>query len=241
MEENLQYHGKRSETIEVSVIGYCDEKSGWQFDASKCALYQNGKQVCGVSRTEKQADGAMLFIFDVPVQDLVPETALEARLTAVKEGEADATCATALNIHVFDFSITADDMDINTDTLSVDLQKGGDIFTKLFGSGKLNVNIGKNVAITAQTNGSEITLNFSAKASKKKESTYGSYQKGYEHVAGSRAHNKNTYFFTFDATVKDSDKVEHHLVYEDYDSKGNPKINTRDIALLQQYIVANAG
>ena len=208
---NIIYIGEHSETIEVSVIGYCDTKSGWSFDSSKCALYQNGTFVCGVSRYE-ELDGAVLFTFDVPVKSLAPEVAIEARLVA-KNGETEATCSTALNIHVFEFSLTADDVDINTDTLSVDLQQAGTLFTKLFGSPSLNVNIGKNVAISAETNGSEITLNFDAKTSKKSEHTYGSYKEGYEYVAGARAHNKNTYFFTFDGVVTDSDGVKHNLVY----------------------------
>ena len=208
---NIIYVGERSETIEISVIGYCDTKSGWRFDSSKCALYQNGTFVCGVSRYE-ELDGAVLFTFDVPVKSLAPEVAIEARLVA-KNGETEATCSTALNIHVFEFSLTADDVDINTDTLSVDLQQAGTLFTKLFGSPSLNVNIGKNVAISAETNGSEITLNFDAKTSKKSEHTYGSYKEGYEYVAGARAHNKNTYLFTFDGVVTDSDGIKHNLVY----------------------------
>ena len=208
---NIIYVGERSETIEISVIGYCDTKSGWSFDSSKCALYQNGIFVCGVSRSE-ELDGAVLFTFDVPVKSLAPEVAIEARLVA-KNGETEATCSTALNIHVFEFSLTADDVDINTDTLSVDLQQAGTLFTKLFGSPSLNVNIGKNVAISAETNGSEITLNFGAKTSKKSEHTYGSYKEGYEYVAGARAHNKNTYLFTFDGVVTDSDGIKHNLVY----------------------------
>ena len=208
---NIIYVGERSETIEVSVIGYCDTKSGWSFDSSECALYQNGTFVCGVSRYE-ELDGAVLFTFDVPVKSLAPEVAIEARLVA-KNGETEATCSTALNIHVFEFSLTADDVDINTDTLSVDLQQAGTLFTKLFGSPSLNVNIGKNVAISAETNGSEITLNFGAKTSKKSEHTYGSYKEGYEYVAGARAHNKNTYLFTFDGVVTDSDGIKHNLVY----------------------------
>ena len=208
---NIIYIGERSETIEISVIGYCDTKSGWSFDSSKCALYQNGTFVCGVSRYE-ELDGAVLFTFDVPVKSLAPEVAIEARLVA-KNGENEATCSTALNIHVFEFSLTADDVHINTDTLSVDLQQAGTLFTKLFGSPSLNVNIGKNVAISAETNGSEITLNFGAKTSKKSEHTYGSYKEGYEYVAGARAHNKNTYLFTFDGVVTDSDGIKHNLVY----------------------------
>ena len=208
---NIIYVGERSETIKVSVIGYCDTKSGWSFDSSECALYQNGTFVCGVSRYE-ELDGAVLFTFDVPVKSLSPEVVIEARLVA-KNGETEATCSTALNIHIFEFSLTADDVDINTDTLSVDLQQAGALFTKLFGSPSLNVNIGKNVAISAETNGSEITLNFGAKTSKKSEHTYGSYKEGYEYVAGARAHNKNTYFFTFDGVVTDSDGIKHNLVY----------------------------
>lgn len=212
VEGNIEYKGEHPETVEVTVIGYCDEKSGWNFTENECGLYQNGKLICNPTESKKLDDG-VLFIFDLPVKNLSPEVAIEARLTAAGPESQKASCSTALNIHVFDFSLSADDVDINSDTLSMDLGKGGEVFTKLFGSGKIDVNIGKNVSITAQTNGSEITLDFSAKAKKENSKTHGSYKEGYEYCAGARANNKNTYFFTFNGSVKDSDGKKHNLVY----------------------------
>ena len=209
---NIRYIGERPETLTVSVIGYCDTKGGWSFDPEKCALYQNGVEVCRASSAVEQEGGALLLTFELPVRLLAPEVAIEARLVASKPGEADADCSTALNIHVFNFEMSADDIEINDDDLAVDLGMAGELLTKLIGQRSLDFNIGKNVSISAQTNGSEITFSFDAKT-KPKKSAYSSYQKGYEHYAGARAHNKNTYFFTFSGKVKDSDGNEHNLIY----------------------------
>lgn len=216
VEDNIKYGTAQSETIEVRVIGYCEEKSGWLFDPSECVLRQNGivMATCDVEHLEK-LEGTTIFTFQVPVKSLMSETEIEAYLVAnnTENGKTEtAYCSTALNIHVFEFLITADDVEINSDTMSVDLQQGGDIITKLLGSASLDVNIGKNVLISVQTDGSEITLDFSAKTSKKfNKSNYDSYKKGYESVC--EAHNKNTYFFTFNGSVTDTDGKKHDLVY----------------------------
>ncbi|MBO5511411.1 MAG: hypothetical protein J6B24_06750 [Clostridia bacterium] len=130
----------------------------------------------------------------------------------MNEHEEIAKCETVLNIHVFEFSVTEDDVDLETDAINVDLGLAGEAFEKLFGSDSFDISLGKNVKFTTEIDGDTIEMLLSAsKNYSKTNSTTKDYKKGYTSNHGD--HNKNTYFFQYKATVKDSNGVKHELVY----------------------------
>lgn len=205
-------NGTIRERMEICVIAYChggysffDKNGNWDLDNG---LYQNGVQKCRPTRAEAY-EGYTLFYFEPLIYELAEEVDIEVRLTATAEGKEDMSCKTVLNIHVFSFIVNEEDVDIQATDLNVDLGIAGDVFTKLFGNDGMNISLGKNVNFSTTVDGDTVTMEL--KGSKSKSGSYSSYEKGYNAV--SKAHNKNTYFFTYSGTVKDDKDKSHKLKY----------------------------
>ena len=205
-------NGTIRERMEICVIAYChggysffDDKGQWK---DENGLYQNGHKICAPSRAERY-DGYTLFYFEPLIYELAEEVDVEVRLTATAEGKENMSCKTVLNIHVFSFIVNEEDVDIQATDLNVDLGIAGDVFTKLFGNDGMNISLGKNVKFSTTVDGDTVTMEL--KGSKSKSGSYSSYEKGYNAV--SKAHNKNTYFFTYSGTVKDDKDKSHKLKY----------------------------
>lgn len=210
-------NGTLHEVVRISVIVYCDTSLGYSLVGKDgvadiaSGLYQNGNKVAGVSDVFVNANGTAIVYFDVPVYTLLSEVDIVASLVLMNEHEEKAKCETVLNIHVFEFSVTEDDVDLETDAINVDLGLAGEAFEKLFGSDSFDISFGKNVKFTTEIDGDTIELLLKASKNYSKTSVTGDYKKGYTDNHGN--HNKNTYFFQYKGTVKDSDGVKHELVY----------------------------
>ncbi len=208
-----------SETLELTVSGYCDASRGWSFTGG--ALYQNGIKICDRTAFSAAAGEngrtATVFVFDLPVKELQNETEIEARLELSKTVNGKTRrifCTTALNIHVFEFLLTSENVKLNTNALDLDLSKAGEVFSKLFGS-KKSIKLGENANFNVEVNDSEVTLSLDAdrEGSKTTSSKPLTYKEGYFHAEGARAHNKNTYFFQFKSLLKDGGGNTHNLTY----------------------------
>ena len=232
-EDNIKTSA-HSEYLDISVISYCDSKSGWSFvdaqgnalDPQTDGLYQNGIKVCDITSVQVQ-DGSVLFTFHVDVAKLVPEVQLEARLKAFDKENSSFVCSTVLNIHVFDFVVTEDDVNLDTQELEIDLAGENALLAKLFGSPKLDVKLGKNLSFGVAVDGSRVEMTLGGKGSKSISKSgvgsYPSYEKGYE--ANHEPHNKNTYFFQFKDTYKDENGVKHYLTYNVRFARGTEESN----------------
>ena len=124
------------EQIAVTVSGFADK--GWSFlradGTTVGGLYQNGRKVGALASFKEEQDGACSIVYDMAVSSLLPEVAIEARLTAFSEDGQEIECVTLLNVHVFDFIVTEDDVDLDTGDLEMDLTAAGEVFAELFGS-----------------------------------------------------------------------------------------------------------
>jgi hypothetical protein len=109
----------------------------------------------------------------------------------------------------------------------MDLSSAGETFMKLFGSEKLNVNLGKNVKFGVSVEDDTVEMTLSGKKSleknKAKLKSYKTYKEGYTSNRG--AHNKNTYFFTYTLKFKDEKSKEHKLTYNVRFARGTEDSN----------------
>ncbi len=233
VEGNIKETSVISESIDISIIAYCDSNSGWRYvdesgkllDAD-AGLYQNGIRICQVSALEIRED-SVLLTFSADISKLTPEVPVEARLNAYDAGDTSFLCATVLNIHIFDFVVTEDDVNLDAQELEIDLANQNQILAKLFGSDKLDVSFGKNVSFGVSVDGSRVEMTLGAEHSKSMDKTsvgvYSSYKEGYEKNHGS--HNKNTYFFQFTGTYTDQKGKEHLLTYNVRFARGTEESN----------------
>ena len=227
VEGNLEFIGERSETIEISVIGYYD--TGWTADLNGCMLYQNGIAIPGcVILDEKTivAENSATVFFEVPVDVLQPEVEIEARFTA-KDGNYSADCAVFLNIDVIDFSLSAEDVHLDTEELSVDLSAGGDILSTLFGSDTLNFKLGNGKPISIVVDGKTITVSLNAERTGSKNSSVGEptsdFKSGYQN--NHDPHNKDTWYFSYRETLYDEKGEPHTYKFNVRFARGTEKLN----------------
>ncbi len=182
------------ESVEISVIGYCDVNSGYSFDTSKCGIYQNNVKVAEVLRAEIDGD-ATIFYFDLPINDaLACEVDLEARLVASCEGADDLACKTGLNIFVFDFEITSDDIDLDMSDVTVDLHNAGSDMLKLLGVNSVEIELNKNLDFRITPDKDTVTIQLEyEKKGKPKEA--GDPKTGYNSNKSSKYRFKFNYLF----------------------------------------------
>ena len=143
------------------------------------------------------------IVFEVPVDQLIPEVPIEARVGMLNEnGEADASASTFLNIDVIDFTVSADDVKIDSQSLNVNLSGAGEIIMSLIGNDGFSFNIGKNVQVSAVADGKTVTVSLNAGYKKSKSSGKNAVEtdceKGYKN--NHDPHNKNTWFFKYPNT-----------------------------------------
>jgi len=152
---------------------------------------------------------------------------LEARVKAFSNSGETYVCASILNIHVFDFVVTEDDVNLDTEELEIDLAGQNELLAKLFGSSSIDVNLGKNLSFGVSVDGSRVEMTLGGTYDKSFEKgsvgAYASYEDGYE--ANHQAHNKNTYFFQFKDVYTDKDGVKHNLTYNVRFARGTEKSN----------------
>ena len=205
------------ETVDIKVIAYCDKGEGYSFIDSEgnwldpdAGLYQNGHKIASPVKVEDY-DAYVLFYFAPEIYKLAEEVDIEVRLTAYssKEGNEPMSCETVLNIHVYSFVVTKDDVNFETGDMDVDLGLGGDMLTLLMGSDGFSISLGKNVDFNIDIDGDTVTLEL--KGSKSKGGSYSSYEKGY--YAVSKAHNKNTYYFHYIGEITDDEGNKHQYKY----------------------------
>ncbi|MBQ3082180.1 MAG: leucine-rich repeat protein, partial [Clostridia bacterium] len=216
-EDGTNCTGTIKETIEISVIGYCDTEAGYAFFdengnvlSGESGLYQNGVKICDPSRYEEEEDHVIIY-FEPYASTLANEVDIEARLTAVSDA-GNLTCKTVLNIHVFDFFVNEDNVDLETEDLNVDLSKGGSMFSKLFGANNFEIKLGKNVKFITDIEGDTATLKLTASKSwDKTSSKYTLYEQGYNNNA--QAHNKGSFFFTYKAKIKEKNLKTRTITY----------------------------
>ncbi|MBP3321407.1 MAG: leucine-rich repeat protein, partial [Clostridia bacterium] len=217
------------EQISLTVSGFADK--GWSFlraDGSTVGgLYQNGKQVGTLVSFKEEQGGACGIVYDMDISLLLPEVAIEARLTAFSEDGQEIECITLLNVHVFDFIVTEDDVDLDAGDLEMDLSAAGEVFTKLFGEDGMEVKLGKNVKLGVTVEDDTVNMTLTGKKSWEKKNSklksYKSYEKGYED--NHNAHNDNTYFFTYTLKYTDENKKDHFLTYNVRFARGTEESN----------------
>ncbi len=210
-------NGVIRETVRISVIAYCDAGQGYYFVdqygkwVTSNGLYQNGVKICDPTDAEVY-DGYVIFNFDPIINRLAEETDIEVRLSAEssRPGNATMSCSTVLNIHVFNFIVTEDDVDIQSDSLNIDLSKVGEIYTKLMGTEILEIKFGKNVKFTTDVDGDTVTMELKYKE-KKATVSYSTYEEGYKAV--SKRTKNSTYYFYYYGIVKDEKGTPHLLKY----------------------------
>ena len=195
-----------SETVEITVIGYYDKKSALIND--ECMLYQNGMPIpgCKLVRVNNVELGVSQITFEMPVDRLIPEVPIEAKIGVVFESDGSIANATAfLNIDVIDFTLTADDITLDVGDLSIDLEAAGALLKTLLGKDDLSFNLGKNVQLSIVPDGDTVTVSLNGSYKKEKETKTGKHietncEKGYK--KNHEAHNKNTWFFKYPAYFK---------------------------------------
>ncbi len=206
------------ESVEISVIGYCDVNSGYSFDTSKCGIYQNNVKVAEVSRTETDGD-ATIFYFNLPINDaLACEVDLEARLTASCEGEDDLDCKTGLNIFVFDFEITSDDIDLDMNDVTVDLHNAGSDMLKLLGVDCVEIELNKNLDFRITPDKDTVTIGIEyEKKGKSKEAV--------DPKTGYNSNKSSKYRFKFNYLFVDTLGDVHDFTYLIHFARGTEDSN----------------
>ena len=209
---NLIILEEKPETIKITVIGNFDPS--WNVDFENCMLYQNGTAISGCVLLQGESAavaGRATLVYEVPVESLRPEVRIESRFAVLGAGENRKTCTAFLNIDVIDFFVSEDDINLEAPELNMDLSDGGDILMTLLGAKDWNFKIGKNTKISSVADGKTLTVSLNSAFEKHKSNKTGSftkdYKKGYNDNHG--AHNKNTWFFQYEASVKDEDGVSH--------------------------------
>lgn len=193
-----------SETVEIKVVAYYDSK--WSLDlANTTALYQNGSVIpgCKIIETEEilaNDKNSTYIIFEIPVDQLIPEVPIEARIGMLDENGSTAPNATSfLNIDVIEFTVSEDMIKLDTQSLDVDLSGAGEVLLSLIGEDGFNFNIGKNVKFSAVAEGKTVTVSLNAGYKKEKSSGKNAVEsdceKGYK--KNHEPHNKNTWFFKY--------------------------------------------
>ncbi len=216
---NVRYTGTVHESIGISVIAYFnnEHKEGV---GNNCVLMQNGTPIpdCELVGTEIR-DGSATYTFSVPVYRLIPETPITSKFTMTIKNE-ELVADTILNIDIIDFSISQDDIDLETDDVTMDLSAMDDTIIKLLGGRSMNFNISKNIKAYIDIEDSTITVGLKGnwKKSKNKNSSLDP-QTGYEQ--NKMPHNKGSYFYQRYATVTENrdigagiiKKIKHKLTY----------------------------
>ena len=195
-----------SESVEITVIGYYDKKSALVND--ECMLYQNGQPIpgCKLIRVNEVELGVSQITFELPVDRLIPEVPIEAKIGVVSSRDGSLSTATAfLNIDVIDFTLTADDITLDVGDLSIDLEAAGALLKTLLGKDDLSFNLGKNVQLSIVPDGDTVTVSLNGSYKKQKETKTGKHvesdcEKGYK--KNHEAHNKNTWFFKYPAIIQ---------------------------------------
>ncbi|MBR4035010.1 MAG: leucine-rich repeat protein, partial [Clostridia bacterium] len=194
------------ETVEITVIGYYDKSSTLIND--ECMLYQNGTPIpgCKLVRVNNVELGVSQITFELPVDRLIPEVPIEAKIGVVSSRDGSLSTATAfLNIDVIDFTLTADDITLDVGDLKIDLEAAGSLLKTLLGKDDLSFNLGKNVQLSIVPDGDTVTVSLNGSYKKEKETKKGKHvetdcEKGYK--KNHEAHNKNTWFFKYPAFFK---------------------------------------
>ena len=183
---------KVSEKINISVVAYLD--SG--VVPTSCSLVQ-GDKVLQTLENGETSGSQVTYNFWVEYTKFIEDEIIYAQLIT-KCGEDEKTQKTQLNVNVFNFIITEDQINLNTEDISVDLSGNASILSTLIGSDKLDFSIGKNTKINIVPYGDTVTVTLGSK--KEKSKSYNSNKEGYND--NHEAHNKNTYHFKFMGVVK---------------------------------------
>ena len=183
---------KVSEKINVSVVAYLD--SG--VVPTSCSLVQ-GDKVLQTLENGETSGSQVTYNFWVEYTKFIEDEIIYAQLIT-KYGEDEKTQKIQLNVNVFNFIITEDQINLNTEDISVDLSGKASILSTLIGSNKLDFSIGKNTKINIVPDGDSVTVTLGSK--KEKSKSYNSNKEGYND--NHEAHNKNTYHFKFMGVVK---------------------------------------
>ena len=226
-EDNVRFTGAHSEKVSVSFVGYYNSKAlsvVWE----QSGLYQNGKPIPGCTlKSETKmvngeivkdtsgsivyGEGSVTFFYDVPVDQLIPETFVEARLVLCltsSDGVVYGTVKKFLNIDVIDFSVDENDVNLDSADLNVDLSRSNSIITALLGSTQWSFNLGKNLSLSFDIEGTQATISINASYNKKAGDYGTSYEAGYK--ANHEAHNKNTWFFQRKLPIVDRSGILHN-------------------------------
>ncbi len=186
---------KVSEKINISVVAYLD--SG--VVPTSCSLIQ-GDKILQTLENGETSGSQVTYNFWVEYTKFIEDEIIYAQLIT-KYGEDEKTQKIQLNVNVFNFIITEDQINLNTEDISVDLSGNASILSTLIGSDKLDFSIGKNTKINIVPDGDSVTVTLGSK--KEKSKSYNSNKEGYND--NHEAHNKNTYHFKFMGIVEGKD------------------------------------
>ena len=195
--------------VDVAVFGYWDVTSFdpvfelWQDNTLLATSADDANASFG------ETSGA--YIFRVSVGRFKPETPVKAVVRVTNQGGRTGSCEKILNIHVFDFSIREEDVNIETGSGSFGFgdYEEASLLNNLFNSGSLEMSFGEHLTLKTNIDGSTISLGVQVEWEKKKMTKASSYKDGYyKNITGSSG---NTYRFTF---------IDDHFKYTIYFARG---------------------
>ncbi|MBQ4268456.1 MAG: leucine-rich repeat protein, partial [Clostridia bacterium] len=181
-----QYNGE----IEITVLGFWDPDYAPKADGG-FYLSQAGRRIPAKATLDGNA-----CTFIVSPADLLADTPIEATVAVAKNGAADGeslTCTKTLNIQIINFTLTEEDVDLDTGAFELDLGEYSSFLKKLLND--FEFKFSDNISLTTEIDGDELTARLSAGLMREGSGKvlYSSYKEGYEkNIKGSTG---NTYFY----------------------------------------------
>ena len=175
--------------VKIKVLGFYDTAYG----NPVFELVQNGA-VIPVQSLEIIGSECT---FTVSAEYLTDNTPLEVRMTVYKGGDVNSddtlSIIKILNINVFTFSISAEDVNLEMDDASIDLSGAPEIFKQLFGQASFDIELGKNVSLSTVITDSTATITVTAEKDDFIKGVKTDYKKGWEQSDDKYGH----YFFLY--------------------------------------------